>query len=80
MRDGVKQANVFVCCLTNEYVKSDNCLTELKHAADEGKHIIPVILEGYGAGKPRGSEGARRWRKKMPTTGSASRIRRTSLS
>lgn len=48
MRDGVAHADVFVCCLTDSYVHSVNCMREFKHAVNMRKLIIPLLLPGYG--------------------------------
>ena len=48
MTDGVQSADVFVCCLTDRYIGSVNCMRELSHAVAAQKLIIPLLLSGYG--------------------------------
>ena len=47
MENGVKGAHVFICCLTDAYLSSPNCLKEFKAAASGNKLIIPLLLPGY---------------------------------
>ena len=47
MHEGVALANVFVCCLTDAYVHSKNCMREFTHAIESHKLIVPVLLPGY---------------------------------
>ena len=48
MEDGVTRSDVFVCCLTDRYIGSVNCMRELSHAVAAQKLIIPLLLSGYG--------------------------------
>jgi hypothetical protein len=47
MWEGVTRADVFCCCLTDDYMGSVNCMRELKHAVEADKLIIPLLLAGY---------------------------------
>ncbi len=54
MEDGVKDAHVFICCLTDAYLGSSNCLKEFKAAANSDKLIVPLLLPGYVYGMSEG--------------------------
>jgi hypothetical protein len=41
----IKKAKVFLCCLTDKYTKSANCLKELNFAAKIGKSIIYLMID-----------------------------------
>ena len=45
MRNGIKNATVFLCLLTDAYQKSTNCLFELDEADKEKKPIIVLVAE-----------------------------------
>ena len=51
MEEGVKSADVFVCCLTDRYLTSTNCQQEFAFAVKHKKLIVPLLLEGYGGGQ-----------------------------
>ena len=44
---GVERADVFICCLTDDYFKSDRCKQELDFAMENGKMIIPLLLGAW---------------------------------
>ena len=41
----IKSSKLFVCFLTNKYVKSINCVKELTFAHSIGKRILPIYIE-----------------------------------
>ena len=45
MRNGIKNSDLFLCCLTDNYLKSENCMRELRLAASFGKLILFVLFE-----------------------------------
>jgi hypothetical protein len=47
MEQGVKRADVFICCLTDSYLTSRNCRHELEIAQAAGKLIVPLHLQGW---------------------------------
>lgn len=50
MQKGISESHVFVCCVTFEYAKSENCMREIKYALALNKKIIYVIFDDiYGA-------------------------------
>ncbi|CAF3933080.1 unnamed protein product, partial [Rotaria sp. Silwood1] len=42
---GIRGAKVVVCCMTEAYAKSDNCLREVHLCVSTGKQIIPLQME-----------------------------------
>ena len=40
--DGVCHADIFLCCLTDAYLRSRNCMMELDVAIKQAKQIVPV--------------------------------------
>jgi hypothetical protein len=49
MSDGVHNSEIFVCCLTDEYVKTENCMKELRLAGGLEKTILFIIFEDMKA-------------------------------
>jgi len=47
--DGVCHADMFLCCLTDAYLRSRNCMMELDVAIKQAKQIVPLLLPGYGS-------------------------------
>jgi hypothetical protein len=48
MADGVSNASVVVCFMSQKYQDSENCKLELKFAKQSGVPIVPVLVEGDG--------------------------------
>ena len=48
MSEGISQSKVFICCLTEEYCKSKNCMKEFNFADKLRKPIVYVIFEEIG--------------------------------
>ena len=48
MAEGVSNASVVVCFMSQAYQDSPNCRLELKFAQQSGVEIIPVMMEGSG--------------------------------
>ncbi|RDD38987.1 hypothetical protein TrispH2_008615 [Trichoplax sp. H2] len=44
LSNGIEACKVFVPCLNRSYANSDNCYSELSHAKDLKKFIIPIVL------------------------------------
>ena len=44
---GVARAELFICCLTDDYFNSDRCKQELYFAMVNGKTIIPLLLGAW---------------------------------
>ena len=42
MQKGVSECKIFVCCLSQSYLKSENCKFELEYALKLKKVIIPL--------------------------------------
>lgn len=47
MYDGINESYLFLCCITSEYCKRDNCMKELRLALDLKKEIIYIIFDDY---------------------------------
>jgi hypothetical protein len=45
MSDGVHNSEIFICCLTDEYAKTENCMKELRLAGGLEKTILFVLFE-----------------------------------
>ena len=48
MEEGVRNADVFICCLTDGYLHSAACQKEFSFAQKHHKPVLPLLLEGYG--------------------------------
>lgn len=44
MNIGVSKCSIFIVCLTDQYVVSENCLREFIQSAKLGKYMIPLLL------------------------------------
>ncbi len=42
---GIKEAKVFVCCITKDYCKSNNCNLEIEFASSCKKKMIVLMIE-----------------------------------
>eukprot|EP01051_Picozoa_sp_SAG22_P009341 SAG22_NODE_771_length_7318_cov_6.057487_7_plen_407_part_00 len=47
MDQGVMRADVFICCLTDQYLSRPNCMRELAFAKKYNKLIVPLLLDDY---------------------------------
>ena len=45
MAKAVDNAKFVICCLSDAYHKSQNCMKEIKYASIQSKNIIPVVVE-----------------------------------
>jgi len=45
IEQGIKRSTVFVCCISNRYVRSNKCRQELSFAKQHDKRIILLIME-----------------------------------
>jgi hypothetical protein len=52
MADGVENAAIVCCFMTQEYQESTNCKLELKYAQTRGKRILPCIVSDKNKWKP----------------------------
>eukprot|EP01048_Picozoa_sp_COSAG05_P015614 COSAG05_NODE_1900_length_3858_cov_2.298218_1_plen_899_part_10 len=48
MAEGVSNASVLVCFMSQKYQESTNCMLEVKFAKQSGIEIVPVLMEGGG--------------------------------
>ena len=48
MAEGVSNASVVVCFLSQKYQESENCRLELQFAKQSGVPVLPVMVEGSG--------------------------------
>jgi hypothetical protein len=48
MAEGVSNASVVVCFMSQKYQDSENCKLELKFARQSGVDIVPVMMQGGG--------------------------------
>jgi hypothetical protein len=48
MAEGVSNASVVVCFMSQAYQDSENCMLELKFAKQSGVPLVPVMVEGSG--------------------------------
>ena len=48
MAEGVSNASVVVCFMSQQYQESPNCMLELKFAKQSGIEVVPVVMEGGG--------------------------------
>ena len=46
---GIKESQIFLSCITNNYCKSDNCNREIEYAHAKAKPIIPLIIDKINA-------------------------------
>ena len=53
---GIRAAKVVICCVTEKYATSPNCIREVNLSVNLGKPIIPLLLEKMGW-PPKGSMG-----------------------
>ena len=47
MKKGIDESDVFLCCATTSYCKSDNCMLEWNYAVDIRKKFIYIIFEKF---------------------------------
>mmetsp|Transcript_43261 Transcript_43261/g.127228 ORF Transcript_43261/g.127228 Transcript_43261/m.127228 type:complete len:525 (+) Transcript_43261:631-2205(+) len=78
MREGVKMADIFICCITDRYLRSVNCLKEFSFAVEKGKLIVPLLLPGYGDADDKGEPTSTPW-PPSDTKGMMSKALATSL-
>ncbi|XP_063723272.1 uncharacterized protein LOC134851218 [Symsagittifera roscoffensis] len=45
MTEAVNSAKLLICCISNDYKDSRNCMKELKYATTLNKTIVPVVVE-----------------------------------
>ena len=50
MQRGVANADVVLCCLTDNYLSRENCLVELRAARTSGTKVLPLLMPGYTRG------------------------------
>jgi hypothetical protein len=48
---GIKEAKVFVCCITKDYCKSNNCNLEIEFASSCKKQLITLMIEKLEPGE-----------------------------
>jgi hypothetical protein len=48
MAEGVSNASVVVCFMSQQYQESPNCMLELKFAKQSGIEVVPVMIQGGG--------------------------------
>ena len=45
LASAIKHSKLFICCITTDYCKSNNCNREIEYADSSAKPIIPLMIE-----------------------------------
>jgi isocitrate dehydrogenase len=45
LASAIKNSKLFICCVTTDYCKSNNCNREIEYADSSAKPIIPLMIE-----------------------------------
>ena len=53
MKKGIDESELFLCCATTSYCKSENCIKELEYASRKKKEIIWVLFETFNGKEDR---------------------------
>lgn len=53
MQQGIDQSQLFLCCATSSYCKSEFCMLEFKYAANIKKKIVYILFERFNGNEDR---------------------------
>ena len=53
MKKGIDESELFLCCATTSYCKSENCLKEIEYAYFSKKKIVYVLFEKFNGEEDR---------------------------